>query len=108
MTNQTIQPSVEFDPPLLHVIARRISDHFATKYSDAKRFPAFVAHARPYLDAMRTLDTCHDHYGFDSGESIVCYALSNLASWRGEFARHTKSQLREHLARYAETQRSPF
>ena len=97
-----MKPTVEFDPPLLHTIARRALDNLAALYADAPHPPAFVSHARPYLDAMLTLDTCHDNYFADSGDTIVMYALSNLTQWRGEMARVTKKQLREHLKLFRE------
>ena len=36
--------------------------------------------ARPYLDAMATLNSINDNYGFDSGKSMVLYFLSNALS----------------------------
>jgi hypothetical protein len=39
-----------------------------------------------------------DSYGYDDGDSIVRYALSNLTSWRGEDARRIKVELKTHLA----------
>lgn len=50
--------------------------------------------ARPYLDAMLSLDSINDNYGLDSGKSIVIYFLSNASSWRGETAKRIKAELK--------------
>lgn len=50
--------------------------------------------AKPYLEAMYTLDGINDQYGLDSARSIVLYFLSNASSWRGETARRIKAELR--------------
>ena len=50
--------------------------------------------AKPYLDAMSTLDSINDKYMFDSGKSIVLYFLANASSWRGDKARAIKSELK--------------
>jgi len=49
--------------------------------------------AKPYLEAMETLDKISDSYGMDSGNSIVAYFLSNASSWRGDKAREVKKEL---------------
>lgn len=49
--------------------------------------------ARPYLQAMYSLDSLSDMYGADNGRSIVAYFLSNASSWRGETARRIKAEL---------------
>lgn len=49
--------------------------------------------AEPYLDAMLTLNTLQDQYGFDSAKSIVTYFLANAKTWRGETARRIKAEL---------------
>jgi len=51
--------------------------------------------AKPYLDAMGSLQSVDDAYGLDSGKSIVRYFLSNATSWRGEEARRIKAQLKK-------------
>lgn len=53
--------------------------------------------ARPYLDAMHSLDYIHDAYGLDSAKSIITYFLSNASSWRGADARKAKAALKLHL-----------
>ncbi len=50
--------------------------------------------AKPYLDAMSTLDSIDDDYGLDSGKSIVLYFLANASTWRGETARRIKAELK--------------
>jgi hypothetical protein len=49
--------------------------------------------AKPYLDAMSTLDKISDNYGLDSGSSIVAYFIGNAQTWRGEKAREIKKEL---------------
>lgn len=53
--------------------------------------------AKPYLDAMRSLDTMSDDYYADSASSVVAYFLSNAATWRGETARRVKAELKAML-----------
>jgi hypothetical protein len=53
--------------------------------------------AVPYLQAMSTLTDMSQSYGYDSGESIVRYFLSNATSWRGDNARRIKAELKEML-----------
>lgn len=50
--------------------------------------------ARPYLDAMATLNSIEDNYGWDSGKSVVLYFLSNASTWRGEKAKAIKKELK--------------
>lgn len=50
--------------------------------------------AKPYLDAMATLNTIDDNYGWDSGKMIVLYFLSNASTWRGETAKRIKAELK--------------
>jgi hypothetical protein len=49
--------------------------------------------AKPYLDAMASLDSINDRYIMDSGRSVVAYFLSNASSWRGETAKRIKAEL---------------
>ena len=49
--------------------------------------------AKPYLDAMRTLDKISDSYGMDSAKSIIAYFLANAGTWRGETAKRVKLEL---------------
>ena len=50
--------------------------------------------AKPYLDAMGSLDKISDNYGMDSAKSVVLYFLSNASSWRGETAKRVKAELK--------------
>lgn len=50
--------------------------------------------AKPYLDAMSDMDKVSDPYGFDSGDSVVRYFLSNATGWRGEDAKRIKAELK--------------
>ena len=50
--------------------------------------------ARPYLDAMRQLDSVTDKYYFDDARSIITYFLCNASSWRGEKAKAIKAELK--------------
>ena len=51
--------------------------------------------AKPYLDAMSTMNTIEDNYGMDTGKSIVLYFLSNASAWRGETAKRVKTELKK-------------
>ena len=53
--------------------------------------------AKPYIDAMSTLNSINDIYGFDSGKSIVRYFLANASTWRGENAKRIKAELKNML-----------
>lgn len=50
--------------------------------------------AKPYLDAMATLNSIEDNYMWDSGKSVVLYFLSNASTWRGEKAKAIKKELK--------------
>ena len=50
--------------------------------------------AKPYLDAMRELNSINDNFYLDSGRSVVLYFLSNAGSWRGDTARRIKAELK--------------
>jgi hypothetical protein len=53
--------------------------------------------ARPYLEAMSTLNSIDENYFYDSGKSIVRYFLSNAQTWRGETAKKVKAELKSML-----------
>jgi len=53
--------------------------------------------AKPYLEALGTLESISDNYMFDSGKSIVAYFLSNAGQWKGETAREVKKELNRRL-----------
>ncbi len=50
--------------------------------------------AKPYLDAMKSLDKISDDYGADTGKSVVLHFLSNASSYRGETAKRLKAELK--------------
>jgi len=55
--------------------------------------------AKPYLEAMSSLDSIDDNYGYDSGRSVVAYFLSNASSWKGPKAKEIKLELKSLLKR---------
>ncbi len=69
----------------LSVIAREI-------YNDWKKVNYA---AKPYLDAMSSLNSIKDKYMFDDGISIVLYFLSNASTWRGPKAKEIKAELKK-------------
>jgi hypothetical protein len=54
--------------------------------------------AAPYLEAMQFLSNKNDKYGFDNGETILRYFLSNASTFRGETARKLKEEIKNILA----------
>ena len=68
----------------LHTIANERRKDWANKVNYG---------AKPYLDAMTTLKSVDDSYGFDNGKSIVRYFLANAGTWRGETAKRIKLEL---------------
>jgi hypothetical protein len=72
----------------LHVIASEIrSDWSKTK-------SGIYFGAKPYLDAMSTLNSIEDKYYEDTAKSIVLYFLSNASTYRGETAKRIKAELK--------------
>lgn len=53
--------------------------------------------ALPYLNAMYSLNSVNDSYGWDSGKSIVAYFLANASTYRGELARDIKKELNKRI-----------
>ena len=51
--------------------------------------------AEPYLDAMATLGSIKENYGYDSGKSVVIYFLSNATTYRGPIAKAVKAELKK-------------
>lgn len=51
--------------------------------------------AKPYLDAMASLDKITDSYGMDSAKGIVTYFLCNAGTWKGETAKRVKIELKK-------------
>jgi len=71
----------------LHEIAREIRQDWR---------PVNFA-AKPYLEAMESLDSINDNYYYDSGASIVSYFLANASTWRGPVAQRIKAELKAML-----------
>lgn len=55
-------------------------------------------YAKPYLEAMGSLNTINDTYIHDSAEGVVLRFLSNAGSWRGDTARRVKAELKTMIA----------
>jgi len=72
----------------LSAIAQEIYKDWGSKISP---------HAKPYLEAMATLDSINDNYFMDSGRSVVLYFLSNANTWKGDTARRIKKELKAML-----------
>jgi hypothetical protein len=51
--------------------------------------------AKPYLDAMLTLEDKNSTYGMDSADSIVRYFLANASTFRGDKAKALKAELKQ-------------
>lgn len=50
--------------------------------------------AKPYLEAMRSLDSASDSFGYDSAKSVVSYFLANASGYRGDTAKFHKAALK--------------
>ena len=74
--------------PLYEIAADIVDDWGASKVNYA---------AKPYLEAMFDLGSINDSFGYDSGDSIVRYFLSNARSWRGPVAKQIKAELKKML-----------
>ena len=73
----------------LNTIAGEIYQNWNARNSGTVLSP----YAKPYLEAMSSLDSINDNYMLDSGRSIVAYFLGNATSWKGEKAREIKKEL---------------
>ena len=76
-------------PRSLETVAREIRVDWKKPYFGAV----------PYLQAMQSLGSIDDNFGYDDGRSIVLYFLSNAATWRGPVAKAIKLELKAMLAR---------
>lgn len=74
----------------IHALARIVRQDWGPKINFA---------AKPYLDAMSTMEKIDDSYGLDDGRGIVAYFLGNATSWRGATARLVKAELNRRLGR---------
>ena len=82
----------------LHQIAQEIRQDWGSKVNYA---------AKPYLDAMMSLGSMKDMYGYDPASQIVAYFLSNSRSWRGPVAKAIKAELNKMLKTGSKTARHP-
>jgi hypothetical protein len=71
----------------LHQIAREINDDWRVQGKGVSPY------ARPYLDALHTLESIDENYYQDSADSVVRYFLANASTWKGEKARAIKKEL---------------
>ena len=78
-------------PRQIHEIAREINDDWRLIGKGVSPY------ARPYLDALHTLETAEDNYYADSADSVIRYFLANAATYRGEKAKQLKSELKSLL-----------
>lgn len=83
-TTATTSPATYTERPL-SVIARDIRTHW----------PNMSVHARPYANAMMSLNSIKDDFYSDSAQSVVLYFLSNAATWRGAEAKRIKAELKK-------------
>ena len=51
----------------------------------------------PYLQALTTHEEGQTHYGADTVESLIAYALSGMVPWRGESAETVKAMFESYL-----------
>src|SRR5690348_6568811 len=78
----------------IRVIARDIVQDYASQGKPVHPF------AKPYVDAMLTMDSVGDTYGAESGEYVILYGLHNLSGWRGAKAREVKAELKAAIAEH--------
>jgi hypothetical protein len=52
------------------------------------------AHAKPYLDAMKELNSINDRYYAEDARTQVRYFISNASTFKGEDARRLKAELK--------------
>jgi hypothetical protein len=53
--------------------------------------------AKPYLNALFSLESINDNYHEDTAKSVVRYFLGNAQTWRGDVAKRIKSELKDML-----------
>ncbi len=81
MSNTTTRP--------LYEIAREIRSDWS------KQGKGINYGAKPYLDAMASLDSINSNFGADSAKSVVLYFLTNAGTWKGETAKRVKAELKK-------------
>jgi hypothetical protein len=53
--------------------------------------------AKPYLDAMMSLDNINSKYMYDDARSVIMYFLANASTFRGNDAKVLKAELKNLL-----------
>lgn len=90
--------SEPMDPRVAELPHLSLSDIASLIYDDHRKQKRQVNYAaKPYLEALTTLQKITDNYMMDSGTSIVAYMLGNLTSWKGEVAKAVKKELNRRL-----------
>ena len=99
MYNKTNKTMSQETRPLYEIAGEIIADFKREQVETmkagkkAKHWRQKYVHALAYVEPMLSLSSIDQDYGFDSGRSIVAYALGNLTTWRGEKAREIKKEL---------------
>jgi len=83
------------DKPVLVNLPRMTVKDIASLISNDWKNVNFAA--RPYLDAMYSLNSVSDMYMADTGTSVVAYFLCNATSWRGDVAKAVKKELQRRI-----------
>jgi hypothetical protein len=76
----------------IHIIAAEIDKDWSNNSKNGIYFGA-----KPYLNAMYSLNKVTDKYGEDSAEFILLYFLANASTWRGTTAKRIKAELKDIL-----------
>jgi hypothetical protein len=71
--------------------ARPLSEIAREIYSDWQKVNYA---AKPYLEAMASLNKITDNFYEDSAKSVVLYFLCNAGTWKGEKAKAIKKELK--------------
>ncbi len=74
-----------------------IADEIYALWRDKNGKPNVWYGAKPYLEAMASLNSITDKYGADDADDIVAYFLSNATTWRGDDAKRIKAELKAML-----------
>jgi len=91
-------PVVQADPRMARLSTMTLSEIASLIYDDHRTQGRQVNYAaKPYLEAMTTLQHIDDNYFQDTGSSVVAYLLGNLTSWKGDVARAVKKELNRRL-----------
>lgn len=77
-----------------------IADEIYALWRDKNGKPNVWYGAKPYLEAMASLDKITDKYFADRGDDIVAYFLGNATTWKGDDARRIKKELRGMLTQH--------